>query len=157
MTQADPKIAFNIKDVLKKMLKGSVPVISTDTLSDSIGRKSDWVILDSRELAEFEISHLPDAKWVGHSDFSLLRVSGIPKDTQVVVYCSIGIRSEKIAEKLMTFGFCNVWNLYGGIFTWANEHKALVEFNQKPTLSVHGYDQNWGKLLGEHILRVQTN
>jgi rhodanese-related sulfurtransferase len=116
-------------------------------LADIISTESDWVLLDSRELAEFEISHLPDAKWVGHIDFCMPRVLGIPKDTKVVVYCSIGVRSEKVAEKLLTSGFSKVWNLYGGIFAWANEHKALVAQNQKTTLAVHCYDQHWAKLL----------
>lgn len=141
------KVSVKIKDALNKMLKGTVPVMSTTILLDHISGHSDWVILDSREFAEFDISHLPKARWVGHSDFSILRMSGIPKDANIVVYCSIGVRSELIAEKLVAYGFSNVWNLYGGIFTWANEHKPLVEQNSKPTLAVHGYDQNWGRLL----------
>jgi rhodanese-related sulfurtransferase len=155
MSQSDPQISLKIEHALKKMLKGSVPVISTDILFNSISCQLDWVLLDSRELAEFEISHLPNAKWVGHSDFSMLRVSHIPKNVKVVVYCSIGVRSENIADKLMGAGFSNVWNLYGGIFTWANEHKSLVKQNQKPTLVVHGYDQKWLKLL-DHRIHVFT-
>ena len=151
MSQSDPQIFLKIEHALKKMLKGSVPVIITDILFNSISCKLDWVLLDSRELAEFEISHLPNAKWVGHSDFSMLRVSHITKNVKVVVYCSIGVRSENIADKLMASGFSNVWNLYGGIFAWANEHKSLVEQSQKPTLAVHGYDHNWAKLLDHHL------
>lgn len=150
MSQSDPQISLKIEHALKKMLKGSVPVISTDILFNSISCQLDWVLLDSRELAEFEISHLPNAKWVGHSDFSMLRVSHIPKNVKVVVYCSIGVRSENIADKLMAAGFSNVWNLYGGIFTWANEYKVLVKQNQKSTLAVHGYNQKWARLLSHH-------
>ena len=147
MTKPHPSVSSKIEGALKKMLKDSVPVISTTMLADSISTESDWVLLDSRELAEYEVSHLPDAKWAGHIDFSMLRVSGISKDAKVVVYCSIGVRSENIAEKLMAAGFTNVWNLYGGIFTWSNEHKALVDQNQKLTLAVHGYDKYWATLL----------
>ena len=154
--QPCPQVSVKIEDALKKMLKGSVPVISTDMLADSMSCESDWIILDSRELPEFEISHLPDAKWVGHTDFSMLRISGIPKDATVVVYCSIGVRSENIAEKLLATGFSNVRNLYGGIFTWANEQKKLVEQYHKPTLALHGYDQNWAKLLDHHVHCIQT-
>lgn len=156
VTQLGSQLSVEIEDVLIKMLKDSVPVISTDMLADSMRRESGLVILDSRELAEFEVSHLPDAQWVGYSDFSTLRLSGVPKDTNLVVYCSIGVRSEKIAEKLLTSDFSNVRNLYGGIFAWANEHKSLVEQSQKPTLAVHGYDLNWAKLLDHHVHCIHT-
>ncbi|MFT5840338.1 MAG: rhodanese-related sulfurtransferase [Flavobacteriales bacterium] len=152
MTQGHFDVSFKIEVALKKMLKRSVPLISTGMLADSISRESDWVILDSRELAEFDMSHLPNAKWVGHIDFSMLRVLDIPKDAKVVVYCSIGVRSEKVAEKLLSSGFSNVKNLYGGIFSWSNENKTLVQENQQPTLAVHGYDQKWVTLLNNSVL-----
>jgi rhodanese-related sulfurtransferase len=150
MTSSHFDVSDKIEGALKKMLKGSVPIISTGVLADSIRDEPDWVILDGRELAEFEVSHLPDARWVGHIDFSMLRVSDVPKDAKVVVYCSIGVRSENIAEKLIAAGFSSVWNLYGGIFTWANEYKILVKQNQHSTLAVHGYDQKWAMLLSHH-------
>ena len=156
MSRLHTQVSFKIEDALKKMLKGSVPVISTGDLADSIKCKSDWLIVDSRELVEFKTSHLPNAKWVGDHDFSICRLSGTPKDTKVVVYCSIGVRSEKIAEKLKASGFSNVWNLYGGIFAWSNEHKSLVVQSQKPTLAVHGYDHNWAKLLDYHVHCIHT-
>jgi rhodanese-related sulfurtransferase len=156
VTESGCEVSLKIEAALKKMLKGSVPIVSTNMLADSMSSESDWVILDSRELAEFEISHLPGAKWVGYSDFSILRLSGVSKNAKVVVYCSIGVRSENIAEKLLTSGFSNVKNLYGGIFAWANELKTLIEPNQKPTLAVHGYDQNWAKLLDHHADYIQV-
>jgi rhodanese-related sulfurtransferase len=156
MSPLHTQVSFKIEDALKKMLKGSVPVISTGDLADLIKCESDWLILDSRELVEFKTSHLPNAKWVGDHDFSICRLSGTPKDTKVVVYCSIGVRSEKIAEKLKASGFSNVWNLYGGIFAWSNEHKSLVVQSQKPTLAVHGYDHNWAKLLDYHVHCIHT-
>lgn len=156
MPQPHSQVSLKIEDALKKMLVGSVPFISTGVLADSIKYEPDWLILDSREFVEFKISHLPNAKWVGYEDFSVCSVSGTPKDTNVVVYCSIGVRSEKIGEKLIASGFSNVWNLYGGIFAWANEHKTLIEPNQTPTLAVHGYNQKWAKLLEHHIHCMQT-
>ena len=155
--QAAPNVSVKIEAALKKMLKGSVPVISTTMLSDTMNGESAWVVLDSRELVEFEVSHLPDAKWVGYLDFTVNRVIDIPKDAKVVVYCSIGVRSENIAEKLISLGYSKVWNLYGGIFAWANEQKTLVKHPQKPTLAVHGYDHKWAKLLALHVDCKQSN
>ena len=136
-----------IEQALNRMLNGSVPVINTDKLAESLTASSNWVLLDSRELAEFKISHLPDAKWIGHKDFSESRVAEIAKDTNVLVYCSIGVRSEQIAEKLISLGYSNVFNLYGGIFTWANQGRLLMDQYQQNTKVVHGYDKNWSKLV----------
>lgn len=147
MSNTHYQVSCKIEKALNKMLKCTVAVISTDRLADLISSSTDCIVLDSRELTEFEVSHLPNAKWVGYVDFTLSRVADVPKDSNIVVYCSIGVRSENIAEKLLSFGFTNVWNLYGGIFAWANEHKTLARQNLVPTLSVHGYDQNWSKLV----------
>ncbi|MFT4810086.1 MAG: rhodanese-related sulfurtransferase [Paraglaciecola sp.] len=156
VTQPGFTVSVKIEQALNKMLQGSVAVISCDMLADSISAGSAWLILDSREADEFEISHLPAAKWVGYSDFCMHHVSEVPKNANVVVYCSIGVRSEKIAKKLIASGFSNVRNLYGGIFAWANDYKPLVKQNQVPTLAVHGYDHRWAKLLDQHVHCVHT-
>ena len=145
MTQYAYPISIKIEAALRKMLKRSIPVVSTDMLVDAINIESDWVILDCRELAEFNVSHLPDAKWAGYSDFSMLRVLAIPKDAKVIVYCSIGVRSENIAEQLMASGFSNVQNLYGGIFAWANAHKTLIDQNQQCILNKNKKDKKNNK------------
>jgi rhodanese-related sulfurtransferase len=110
------------------------------------------VLLDTRELKEFQISHLPGARWVGFSDFDVKRLDGLSKDQVVVVYCSIGVRSETIGKKLKELGFSKVFNLYGGIFHWVNEGYG-VEANGKPTRKIHAYNKMWGVWLnkGEKI------
>ena len=45
---------------------------------------------------------------------------GWSKSDTIVLYCSIGYRSEKIGEKLVEMGYGHVFNLYGGIFEWVN-------------------------------------
>ncbi len=63
------------------------------------------------------------------------------------MYCSVGVRSERVGEKLQQAGFKNVRNLYGGIFAWKN--KGYVVYNQQnePTDSVHAYNRYWGQWL----------
>lgn len=55
-------------------------------------------LLDDREQRKFEVSHLANARFVGYNDFSLDRVADIPKDSTILVYCSVGYRSEKVGE-----------------------------------------------------------
>ncbi|MBD3630617.1 MAG: rhodanese-like domain-containing protein [Cyclobacterium sp.] len=102
------------------------------------------VILDTREKEEFSVSHLEDARWVGYETFSLHSVSEIPKDETIVVYCSIGARSQEIGKKLKAAGYQNVYNLYGGIFHWVNEGNPVYSLDAERTERVHTYNKMWG-------------
>ena len=105
---------------------------------------SDAVFLDAREKVEFDISHIKDALWVGYDDFDLKRLQQINKNTRLIVYCSVGYRSEKITHKLDTEGFKNCSNLIGGIFDWSNKGYPLYDNSGKITTKVHAFDKTWG-------------
>ena len=89
------------------------------------------------------MSHLKDAKHVGYNNFEMKSVKDIPLDQSIVVYCAVGYRSEKIAEKLVKAGYKNVSNLYGGIFEWVNEGNPVYDASGKPTAKIHTYSSNW--------------
>ncbi|MBL0331457.1 MAG: rhodanese-like domain-containing protein [Chlorobi bacterium] len=110
-------------------------------------------MLDSREKKEYDVSHLKNSIWVGYSDFNLERLKGIDKSSKIVVYCSVGYRSEKISEKLLSNNYTNVSNLYGGIFEWVNNNSPIYDLNNKSTKKIHAYDHIWGLWLkkGEKI------
>lgn len=112
------------------------------TVSDNFTENTIW--LDAREKDEYKVSHISGAYYVGYDYFKMNNIKEIPKDANIVVYCSVGYRSEKIAEKLIDAGYKNVSNLYGGIFDWSNESKPLVDKSGKNTEKVHGYDKTWG-------------
>lgn len=101
------------------------------------------LLLDTREKEEFEVSHLAGAKWVGYETFDIKSMNNVPKEQKIVVYCSIGARSQDIGKKLKEAGFTEVYNLYGGIFHWVNEdHKVFV--GDVHTEKVHAFDRKWG-------------
>ena len=106
----------------------------------------DVVFLDTRAKKEFKVSHIDGAIWVGFLSFNKRRVKDIPKDKKIILYCSVGYRSEKIAEKLQEEGFTDVHNLYGGIFEWVNESKTVVN-DRGSTQEVHPYNNEWGQWL----------
>lgn len=130
------------EEMATQMAKGTVTDISTQTLKLE---QKNIVLLDTRERKEYEISHIPGAIWVGYDNFKMKRLKGIPKDARVVTYCSVGYRSERIGERLQKAGYQNVSNLKGSIFKWINEGNVVVDQNKKPTESVHGYNEKWGK------------
>jgi len=143
-TQAQVKSGtYNL--MLKTLLKHSVPEISIETLTDNYGgTKTKYVLLDAREKSEYDVSHIPGAFWVGYDDFNMQRIPTIDSNTTIVVYCSVGYRSEKIAEKLLAKNYKNVHNLYGGIFEYVNDGNKVINNQAIETDSIHGYSKAWG-------------
>lgn len=135
-----------------KLLQGLLTHQVPESAVEDLRGRAGVLFLDAREAREYEVSHIPDALWVGYDDFSLARLEGVAKDQPIVVYCSVGYRSERVAEKLLQAGFTQVSNLYGGIFEWANRGCALTD-EQGPTRAVHAYNLEWGKWLqaGEKV------
>jgi rhodanese-related sulfurtransferase len=126
--------------VIESMLKKTVPTISVG----EVKREENLILLDTRSKREFEVSHLKYARWVGYDEFNLSRVKDLPKNAPIVVYCSIGVRSEQIGEKLKKAGFTNVKNMYGSIFEWINQGNPVYDKNDKLTKKIHGFDKSWG-------------
>ncbi|MCB0639319.1 MAG: rhodanese-like domain-containing protein [Lewinella sp.] len=127
--------------MLKTLLAHSVPEASVAEITEEQGEVT---YLDARERREYEVSHIPGAIWVGYDDFDLSRVRDVAKDARLVVYCSVGYRSEKVTEQLLANGWRNVRNLYGGIFEWKNQGHAVVTPAGEETERVHAYNRTWG-------------
>ncbi|MCP9755646.1 rhodanese-like domain-containing protein [Lacihabitans sp. CCS-44] len=127
--------------LLRGLIKKTVPIIKVQELK---AKNTEVVLLDARELNEFEVSHLKNARHVGFNSFSLESIKDIPKTAPIVVYCSIGVRSEKIGEKLIAAGYTNVKNCYGSIFEWINQGNEVVDMQNKPTQKIHAYNKKWG-------------
>ena len=123
-----------------------VPLISVENLHRKINKVH---IFDTRSKAEFEVSHLPHALYLGFEEFDQTLLSEIPKNAELVLYCSVGYRSEQIGEKLIQLGFFNTYNLYGGIFEWVNQRLPLANATNQPTQSIHTYNKAWSKWVEE--------
>ncbi|MEM1219176.1 MAG: rhodanese-like domain-containing protein [Bacteroidota bacterium] len=127
---------------VEDLLNFTVPVIGVDELYQ---QKNKPILLDARPQEEFVISHLEGARRIGFRDFNYEALVGIAKDEEIVVYCSVGYRSEKIGEKLQKMGYSNVKNLYGSLFEWANRGYPLVNAQGESTKEVHTYNARWSQ------------
>lgn len=126
---------------LKDLLSFTIPTINCDDLNKDIKKV---ILLDCREKTEYDISHLKGAIYVGYDNFKASSVANLDKDAAIVVYCSVGYRSERIGERLQRMGFKNVKNLYGSIFEWVNSGYPVVNAKGNTT-KVHGVDEEWAK------------
>lgn len=138
-------------DMVNKELKKTIPLIYTEDLKEWKIKNYNFHLFDTRELDEFNVSHIQAAKWMGYSHFSAFTLKDIPKTDTIIVYCSIGVRSEKIGEKIKKYGFKNVYNLFGGIFRWVNMSYPVVDHKNNPTQKIHPYNATWGKWLSKGI------
>ncbi|MFH4964847.1 rhodanese-like domain-containing protein [Gaetbulibacter sp. M235] len=143
-------LAANAQESLPELLKQyntkNIPYITVQELAMP---KTQAIILDAREYQEYKTSHLKNALPVGYGFFELDSViKNVPnKDGKIVVYCSIGIRSETIAYKLKKAGYKNVFNLYGGIFEWKNNNFPVYNSDEQETENIHIFSEEWSKWL----------
>ena len=129
-----------------------VPTLTTDSLAarlaDSTAPRP--LLLDARAPEEYAVSHLPRARRVDPSADPIAGLDTLARDRPIVVYCSVGYRSARVAAHLQDQGFTNVHNLKGSIFRWANEGRTVVR-DGTPVQAVHPYDATWGTLLNTHL------
>jgi rhodanese-related sulfurtransferase len=138
--------------MLKTLLSHTVPEISVPEAAAEANR---FLFLDAREASEYRVSQIPGARPIGYDHFNLAALDDVSKDQPIVVYCSVGYRSEKVSEQLRQAGYQTVYNLYGGIFEWKNQGNSVVAPDGTPTERVHAYSRSWGVWLkkGKKVYR----
>ena len=132
----------NFKKLVDNTIDFTVPLLSVKELNENI---DDYLIFDAREKEEYNVSHIPGAKYIGYDNPEWQILEDVDTDRKVLFYCSIGYRSEKLGEKAKEMGFSQIYNLYGSIFEWVNEGYEVVDNSNNPTKKVHGYSWLWGR------------
>jgi rhodanese-related sulfurtransferase len=135
-------------------LKEKFPLIQQIQAED-FKKEKNFFLFDTRSLKEYQISRIANAEFIDYEnpDFGIFET--IDKKSTIVLYCSVGYRSSVIAEKLKEHGFTNVFNLYGGIFNWANIGFNLENMDNQITRKLHSYDKKWGTYISNtKIIKV---
>ena len=87
------------------------------------------LLVDVRTIPEFQQGHIPEARLLTLDDCrpeTLLQYFGASPESEIVLICQAGKRSEKAALRLADAGFSNLKVLQGGTEGWiaAGEHVA---------------------------------
>lgn len=139
-----------IDDVAKRW--PNVRHVPGDDVARMMTEKS-AVLFDVRTEQEYGVSHLEGAirvdPAIDSADFLQAHGAAV-KGKTAVFYCSVGVRSSKLAERvgqgLKVAGALGTQNLRGGIFAWHQDGRQL--FDAKGAIDlVHPYDQSWGKAI----------
>lgn len=118
-----------------------VESIGTAELKRELAENHAIILIDVRAAKEYEISHLP-----GAIHYKQTGDAGLSKTSDIVVYCSVGVRSAAYARKMRQQGYLRVKNLKGSPFEWANKGYPLQNKDGTAT-KVHPFNSHWGNLL----------
>ena len=135
-----------------------VPNVTTQVLADWLEDPSmaDPILIDVRAESEFAVSHLRNAIHATKSKSILETIETIASNDadstprNVVLYCSVGYRSSRVAKELLEAGQDRVFNLDGSIFQWANEGRPVYREGSRVN-DVHPYSWIWKFLLKKHV------
>jgi len=97
-----------------------------------VDRGEDLVLLDVRELQEWEYCHLEGAVFAPMSRF-LQFMADLDPDRPTVVYCHTGVRSVFVAAHLQNQGFADVVSMAGGIDAWSRDvDPSVPRYGHRP-------------------------
>jgi len=85
-----------------------------------VDQRSDLFLLDVRTLGEYQQTRLEGARLIPIDQFAK-RLSEVPKDRPILVYCAVGSRSAQVVSYLARQGYPEVYNMYGGIYAWSQK------------------------------------
>jgi len=95
--------------------------LTVSELKEKLSKGShDFVVIDVREPWELAVCSLPGAVSIPMRAIPA-RYPELSKDTELVLMCHHGVRSQHVAQYLQSQGFEKLSNLVGGINAWANE------------------------------------
>ena len=132
--------------MVDKLTSENVSVIKVEELEN----KNTLILLDVRTKKEYELSHIKNAIWVGEKNWDMKTFKNLDKKKMIVVYCSVGFRSEKLVRKLLRINSQKTFNLYGGIFDWVNKGNP-VENSHGITDSIHGFNKNFAQWIRKGV------
>ena len=103
-----------------------IPQITPKELKQRLERGDAIFLLDVREPHEREICNIGGE--LVPMDTVRDNLERLPRDTEIVVYCRSGGRSQAVAQSLyVNHGFRNVRNLAGGMLRWADDVDPTVQ------------------------------
>lgn len=94
--------------------------LTPEEASSLVAQRSDLYLLDVRTLGEYQQARLDGARLIPIGQL-VKRLAEVPKDRPILVYCAVGSRSAQVVNYLARRGYPELYNLYGGIYSWAQK------------------------------------
>jgi rhodanese-related sulfurtransferase len=122
-TGKDPDLPAKFENHAESWAMEPLPLeISCDDVSRWMETDHQPLLLDCREADEFALVAIAGAKLLPMSEIqSRAGELSDHKESPIVVYCHLGMRSAQVAQWLREQGFNQVQSMAGGIDRWAVE------------------------------------
>ncbi|MEM6395491.1 MAG: rhodanese-like domain-containing protein [Bacteroidota bacterium] len=150
-SQTLPKHLQTPYEPLNEKLASTVTVDAYSIPPAEVQNLENPILLDAREVEEYEVSHLPKAIHLGYKNPNYDILDDLDKNRPIVVYCTIGYRSNKMCATLRERGFSEVYNLYGSIYAWLLAGNNLNKPSGEITSEVHTFNKRWGNYLPDRF------
>ena len=90
----------------------------------------EYVLLDVRTNEERLNGYIENSTHIDYYDDTFInKINLLDKTKPIYIYCKIGGRSSKAANKIIQSGFKKVYNLEGGFLKWSNNNLP-IEFTE---------------------------
>ena len=115
--------------------KGDLKVdyISPEELKEYFDEEKKVYLLDLRDSKAYQVSHIEKSRNIEFDNFNSEKIWMIPKRSKVVLYCTMGEYSVKVARYLSYLGCKDVSVLHLSIVGWANAGYTLYDGGNHPT------------------------
>lgn len=106
----------------KKQTMNPIPLTSAQLKS----RQNQLLVVDVRGWFEYWLGHIPGAQRLNRNRI----LKDIPKDQPIALTCLSGHRSAIAAQRLVSQGYRQVYNLQGGLLAWQGAGYPVQRGNQ---------------------------
>ena len=135
-------LSIQFANAHSKVLQRTEAAVITASEIHAMQNSDDWnerfVIVDVRAKTETDVSIIPGA--ITKSEFE--RTLDQHRDKAVIVYCTIGHRSERYARKIRAKGW-RTYNYKGSILDWCERQFSLMTTDGMATNCVHTYSSKY--------------
>tara|TARA_B100000029_G_scaffold512645_2_gene609895 strand:- start:497 stop:823 length:327 start_codon:yes stop_codon:yes gene_type:complete len=98
----------------------NIKEISVQSLNQKISNNDNFQLIDVREYQELEISKISQSIHIPMNTIPD-NIDQIDFSNSVIIMCKSGGRSAQVCQYLIDRGYSNIYNLKGGIISWALE------------------------------------
>ncbi len=100
-------------------VRGNIRECTVVDVQQRVSRGEQFILLDVGEERSFTAGHLPGAKWLGNGIIERDIETVVPDpDTELVLYCGGGFRSDLAADNLQKMSYTNIISMVGGFRGW---------------------------------------
>jgi len=119
--------SFKTAQQLIAEAKSAVTEVTAREVQDQMARGEEIVLIDIRELNEWNLGHAEPAIYIGRGVLETQIEARVPREARVVLMCASGNRSALAARVLLEMGYSKAESMAGGFRDWVASGGAVAD------------------------------